>query len=87
MAVLWCGVQIPTDAKPGKYSGDVDLSFTAEPGLVLHCDFDVMPDFIRDGGVDQPWRLARLKWLNSTSRFLRERLHLRIPPSGSLIER
>jgi hypothetical protein len=66
VAVLWCGVQIPTDAKPGKYSGDVGLSFTAEPGLVLHCEFDVMPDFIRDGGVDQPWRLARLKWVNST---------------------
>jgi hypothetical protein len=66
VAVLWCGVQIPLDAKPGKYSGDVHLSFRAEGELVLHCDFEIMPDFIRDGGVDEPWRLARLKWLNST---------------------
>jgi hypothetical protein len=66
VTVLWCGVQIPIDAKPGKYSGDVNLSFTAEPGSVLHCEFEIMPDFIRDGGVDESWRLARLKWLNST---------------------
>ncbi len=66
VTVLWCGVQIPLDAKPGKYSGDVNLSFTSEGGFVLHCDFEVMPDFIRDGGIDEPWRLARLSWLNST---------------------
>jgi Family of unknown function (DUF6067) len=66
VAVLWCGVQIPIDAKQGKYSGNVNLSFTAEAGSVLHCDVEVMPDFIRDGGVDEPSRLARLKWLNST---------------------
>jgi hypothetical protein len=66
VAVLWCGVQIPLDAKPGEYRGEVGLSFTAEAGLVLHCDFEVSSDFVRDGGVDEAWRVARLKWLNST---------------------
>ena len=34
--------------------------------LPVHLELEVKRDFLRAGGIDQPARLARLKWLNST---------------------
>ncbi|MHB1838394.1 MAG: glycoside hydrolase domain-containing protein [Acidobacteriaceae bacterium] len=66
VAVLWCGVQVPLDAKSTKYNGNIYLVSSDESNSQVYCELEVTHDFIRDSGVDQPWRLSRIKWLNST---------------------
>ncbi|HZY63053.1 MAG TPA: glycoside hydrolase domain-containing protein, partial [Edaphobacter sp.] len=61
---LWCGVQIPLDAKPGHYSGSLFVIINGKE-LPVAIELTIKHDFIRAGGADQGWRLARLGWLNS----------------------
>ena len=65
ISTLWCGVQVPLHAKPGKYSGNVYVVWDGN-SIPIRFDLEVKKDFIRDGGSDQLWRLARIQWLNST---------------------
>lgn len=64
--VLWCGVQVPLDAAPGIYSGHIDVKFGKDSAAVVGFEMEVNQQFVRAGGDDQPWRLSRLKWLDST---------------------
>ena len=66
VGALWFGIQVPLEATPGPYEGRVALLAEehAEMPLTLHLEVD--PQYLRDGGVDEPQRLARLKWLDSS---------------------
>lgn len=66
VGALWCGVQVPLDAAPGVYNGAMHLLPQSGPAMPVRLRIEVKRDFLRDGGVDQPERLSRLKWLNST---------------------
>jgi hypothetical protein len=66
VGALWCGVQVPLDAAPGIYTGTMHLLPRGSAALSVHLQIEVKRDFVRAGGVDQPERLSRLKWLNST---------------------
>ena len=63
---LWCGIQIPRNAKTGVYTGTATL--TAEGTtprkikVVLHVDDQILAD----RGDSEEWRHSRLRWLNST---------------------
>lgn len=61
---LWFGIQIPQDAE-GVYRG----TFTIRPEGAPPCDvavqIDVAGPVLADGGVNDLWRMSRLKWLNS----------------------
>jgi hypothetical protein len=63
---LWCGVQVPENAPAGVYEGTATVTAEGmEPRTVtftLHVDDDVLAD----KGDNDLWRLARLRWLNST---------------------
>lgn len=61
---LWCGVQIPLHCKRGVYKGTIQL-LRAGSSIPINVELEVKEDFVRDGGVDQPWRLSRIGWLNS----------------------
>ena len=71
---LWCGIDIPVDAAPGLYTGDVtvvggvQLEGTKEKamGRVIHLRITVSDAVIADGGAGTPQKMTRLKWLNST---------------------
>ncbi|MCK5652178.1 MAG: hypothetical protein KAJ42_12400, partial [Gemmatimonadetes bacterium] len=62
---LWIGVQIPEDAEPGRYQAGITVRAQGaghqEVGLVLR----VSDTVIEAAGDDEPWRLSRLRWLNS----------------------
>ena len=61
---LWVGVDVPRDAG-GDYTGSIVVaagSTTATAHVTLH----VAGPVLADGGVGDPTRLARLKWLDST---------------------
>ncbi len=62
---LWCGVQIPLDAQPGLYRGHVRVTAAGLEAVPVAVTLTVSPDTIRNAGADEPWRLARLAWLDS----------------------
>jgi hypothetical protein len=78
VGALWCGVQVPLSATPGRYQGNVSLRPQGHSAMTVSLDLDVNllwamrsqefdeGMFLRAGGVDQPEGLARIRWLNST---------------------
>jgi len=62
---LWCGVQVPTDAPIGKYQGVVSV-FSEGEERIVKLSVLVEGDPVENDGEDDPYRLSRLKWLNST---------------------
>jgi hypothetical protein len=63
---LWCGIQVPADAVPGKYGGTVTVAAKGLPGRPVRLSLEVEPAVIADGGDGEPGRLSRLRWLDST---------------------
>ncbi|MBM3311224.1 MAG: hypothetical protein FJY80_06930, partial [Candidatus Aminicenantes bacterium] len=63
---LWCGVQIPTDAAPGRYEGMVMVTPRGLPGRSVRLSFEVTSARLEDGGDADPGRMSRLRWLDST---------------------
>ncbi|MEU6673740.1 glycoside hydrolase domain-containing protein [Streptomyces sp. NPDC046925] len=62
---LWFGVEVPEDARPGLYEGEIVVRASGTPERVLPLRLTVGPDAVADGGAGEPWRLARLGWLDS----------------------
>lgn len=62
---LWCGVQVPVTAKAGTYTGTAHIGATGERATDIALRLTVLPDTIRHAGDDEPWRLSRLRWLDS----------------------
>ncbi|WP_129588376.1 glycoside hydrolase domain-containing protein [Solilutibacter silvestris] len=62
---LWLGLDIPADAKPGRYRGTAIVS-TAAGSARLPIEIDVGVAKIAAHGDDQPQNLTRLHWLDST---------------------
>ena len=63
---LWCGVQIPEDAKPGTYKGQAVISAEGVEPQVIPIEIKVSSKVLADKGDSETWRHARLRWLNST---------------------
>ncbi|MBL7224078.1 MAG: hypothetical protein ISS72_09500, partial [Candidatus Brocadiae bacterium] len=63
---LWCGVQIPKGAAPGKVAGTVTIQAKGAPAGTVSLELDVSPKVLEDGGDGELWRHARLRWLDST---------------------
>lgn len=61
---LWCGVQVPDSAAPGEYQGTVTVSAGGHR-VVLPVRLTVTSGLMPDHGDDEPWRLSRLRWLDS----------------------
>lgn len=66
---FWCGLQIPTDAVPGKYSAEVTVIAGNEKPMTFILFLTIENKLIANGGVDDPANLSRLKWLNSRLAF------------------
>ncbi len=62
---IWCGVQVPLEARPGDYRGTVTVRAAGLPAVPVAVTLAVGADTIRNAGADEPWRLARLAWLDS----------------------
>jgi hypothetical protein len=63
---LWFGVQVPKDAAPGKYTSTITIRPGNFPAASVEVTIKVNDRTIRNAGDDDLWRLARLRWLNST---------------------
>ncbi len=63
---LWCGVDIPASATPGDYTGTVTVTAKHCPPTTIRLHFTVSSVLATGGGADEPEKMTRLKWLNST---------------------
>ncbi len=63
---LWCGIQVPRDARPGVFSGTVTVAPKGLPETILAVELRVTADVLEDAGDGDPSRMSRLRWLDST---------------------
>ena len=63
---LWFGADVPRDAKPGLRRATVTIRPTNAPPASVELRLKVLPAELADRGDSAPWRLSRLRWLNST---------------------
>lgn len=66
---LWFGVQVPKDAAPGRYRGQVSVRPAGMPAQSVNIAITVSQDLIADSGDAEPWRHSRLRWLDSMLAF------------------
>jgi hypothetical protein len=62
---LWCGVQVPVDARPGTFNGTVTVAPYGLPETTLAVELRVTEAVLEDAGDADPFRLSRLRWLDS----------------------
>ena len=62
---LWCGVDLPEVISPGRYTLDATVAAAGEEHTA-RIVLDVAGPVIPRHGDDDPWRLSRLRWLDST---------------------
>ena len=62
---LWCGVQIPEDAKPGIYRGEAVVSAEGVEPQTVELAIKVSSKVLADSGDSEVWRHSRLRWINS----------------------
>ena len=62
---LWMGVEVPDSAEPGEYVGTVTVAPDGLEATTIPIRLTVARQRIADHGDDEPWRLSRLRWLDS----------------------
>jgi len=63
---IWCGVQVPEAAAPGEYAGTLSVTVRGAAPTPVPISLRVSNPVIAAHGDDEPWRLSRLRWLDST---------------------
>jgi hypothetical protein len=66
---LWCGVQVPADAPAGLYRGAVTVAPKGLRSVSLDVDLRVAGPVLADAGDSDPFRMSRLRWLDSRIAF------------------
>ncbi|WP_216823370.1 glycoside hydrolase domain-containing protein [Niastella vici] len=63
---LWCLMNVPSSAVPGTYHGKVTVGARNTSPQVIEVSLTVTDQLAKHGGVDEPSKMTRLTWLNST---------------------
>lgn len=63
---MWCLIDVPLDAVPGSYRGSATVRAAGLAPVTVAVTLVVGTDTVTDHGADEPWKLTRLSWLNST---------------------
>ena len=63
---LWCGVRVPREARPGLFAGVLEVAPEGLPATVLAVELRVTDEVLEDAGDADPFRMTRLRWLDST---------------------
>ena len=66
VAPIWMGVQVPKNLRPGKYSGIIVLDAGKAGARQVRLSITVKPNLLADAGDSDPFRMSRLRWLDST---------------------
>jgi hypothetical protein len=62
---MWCGVAVPETTAAGSYSGKISIR-SGNASKEIAFQLNVTEGLTTNGGIDQPEKMTRLKWLNST---------------------
>ena len=63
---LWIGVDVPRKARPGEHRARMIIRTRQAPPVAVSLTLKVLPEELADRGDGDLWRLARLRWLDST---------------------
>ncbi len=64
---LWCLINVPENIKSGKYKGNVPVyADNISAPEEINVELVVKNEVAKDHGVNEPSRITRLQWLNST---------------------
>ncbi len=63
---LWSYIKVPENTQPGVYKGTVTLEVANAPSQTIAIALTVTNQKAKNHGVNQPWKMTRLPWLNST---------------------
>lgn len=63
---IWCGIDVPEDAAAATYTGHASIFIDGQPVKKIQITLHINDMVLADGGAGQPWKMTRLKWLNST---------------------
>lgn len=63
---MWCGIDIPQSAAAGTYKGKIIVTAKEQQVKEIALTLTVSNQVLADGGISEPWKQTRLKWLNST---------------------
>ena len=63
---MWCAVDVPMGTVPGTYTGTATITAVGTAPVAVRLAVVVGRDSVLHGGADEPWKLTRLAWLNST---------------------
>lgn len=66
IAPLWVGIQVPSTATPGMYRGVVRLHAKGLSAKPLTIVLNVTKEVAADAGDADPFKMTRLRWLDST---------------------
>ncbi|RED26400.1 hypothetical protein BD847_0318 [Flavobacterium cutihirudinis] len=62
---MWCGIDVPQTAAAGTYSGKATVIADGKSKEIT-LQITVSNEVTKNGGIDSPEKMTRLKWLNST---------------------
>ena len=63
---MWCLVDVPQQIAAGLYHGKATVTADNNPSTEIELNIFVSNETAKNNGVDEPWKMTRLKWLNST---------------------
>ena len=63
---MWCGVDVPTKTAPGTYTGQATVTADGVAPVTVALSIVVRADSVLAGGANEPEKMTRLKWLNSS---------------------
>lgn len=63
---LWCGITIPENTEAGVYSGTATIKSKNAAPATVSVKLTINNKLLTDGGISEPEKQTRLKWLNST---------------------
>ncbi|MDB5157391.1 MAG: hypothetical protein JWR50_2098, partial [Mucilaginibacter sp.] len=63
---LWCGIDVAQDAAAATYTGKASIIVDGKPVKDIQLTLHVSDTVLADGGANEPWKMTRLRWLNST---------------------
>ncbi|HEY1202964.1 MAG TPA: glycoside hydrolase domain-containing protein, partial [Niastella sp.] len=63
---LWCLLNVPASVEAGTYNGKITVSARNAPPVSVDIALTITGTLLKNGGIDEPWKMTRLTWLNST---------------------
>lgn len=63
---FWCGIDVPKKITAGVYKGTATVESKNAANTTINISLTVTNKLLQDGGISEPWKQTRLKWLNST---------------------